>query len=44
MIKNPKAPYILNDRGDSWIKVKPDYMLGEGETLELVGDSDLRFN
>lgn len=37
VIKHPLTPYVLNDRSDSWIKVKPDYMLGEGENLELVG-------
>lgn len=25
VIKNPKSPYVLNGREDTWIKVKPEY-------------------
>ncbi|KAF2087353.1 DNA ligase 4 [Saccharata proteae CBS 121410] len=36
VIKNPRAPYRLNDRNDDWIKVKPEYMTEFGEALDCV--------
>ncbi|KAL7625970.1 DNA ligase (ATP) [Parahypoxylon ruwenzoriense] len=36
VIKNPRSPYSLNDRSDNWIKVKPDYMTGFGESVDVV--------
>ncbi|KAJ3103023.1 DNA ligase (ATP) [Phlyctochytrium planicorne] len=39
MIKNPRTPYVLNDRGESWLKIKPDYIdsLGDDVDLLLIG-------
>ncbi|KAL1875152.1 DNA ligase (ATP) [Diaporthe australafricana] len=36
MLKNPKSPYVLNDRSWFWAKVKPDYMDEFGENLDCV--------
>lgn len=42
------APYGLNERGDSWVKLKPDYMEGVTDTLDVVivggylGDGSVR--
>ena len=30
------APYGLNDRTEAWVKLKPDYMEGVSETLDVV--------
>ncbi|KAJ3206547.1 DNA ligase (ATP) [Dinochytrium kinnereticum] len=39
IVKDPTAPYVLNERGDSWLKIKPDYIdsLGDDVDLLLVG-------
>ena len=36
VVKNPRTEYSLNDRNDSWIKVKPEYMEEYGEQLDCV--------
>ncbi|KAI8960384.1 ATP-dependent DNA ligase [Daldinia sp. FL1419] len=36
VIKNPRSTYTLADRNDSWIKVKPEYMSGFGESVEVI--------
>ncbi|KAI8841284.1 hypothetical protein BC829DRAFT_446750 [Chytridium lagenaria] len=39
VIQDPTSPYLLNERGDSWLKLKPDYIdsLGDDVDLLLVG-------
>ncbi|KAH8925427.1 ATP-dependent DNA ligase [Atractiella rhizophila] len=34
VIKNPNSAYELNGRNEDWVKLKPDYMEGFGETLD----------
>ena len=36
VLKNPRSSYMLNDRNDDWIKVKPDYMNEWGEEVDCV--------
>ncbi|KAI1105653.1 ATP-dependent DNA ligase [Jackrogersella minutella] len=36
VIKNPRSPYSLADRSDNWIKVKPEYMSGFGESVDVL--------
>ena len=36
VIKNPKSPYVLNGREDSWIKVKPEYTDEASQSYCLV--------
>ncbi|KAI0378701.1 ATP-dependent DNA ligase [Hypomontagnella monticulosa] len=36
VIKNPRSMYALADRSDNWIKVKPEYMSGFGESVDVV--------
>ena len=36
VVKNPRSMYLLNDRNDDWIKVKPEYMKEFGESLDCV--------
>ncbi|MCJ1396834.1 DNA ligase (ATP) [Xylographa trunciseda] len=36
VLKNPRSPYRLNERNDDWMKVKPEYMDGYGESLDCV--------
>ncbi len=36
VLKNPRSRYSLNDRNDSWMKVKPEYMTEFGEALDCV--------
>lgn len=36
VLKSPKSIYRLNSRNDDWMKVKPDYMNGYGESLECL--------
>ncbi|KAI1206594.1 ATP-dependent DNA ligase [Annulohypoxylon truncatum] len=36
VMKNPRSMYSLADRSDNWIKVKPEYMSGFGESVEVV--------
>lgn len=36
VLKNPNAPYRLNERHDDWMKVKPEYMTEFGESLDCV--------
>ncbi|KAI0004856.1 ATP-dependent DNA ligase [Xylariaceae sp. FL0662B] len=36
VIKNPRSMYRLNERNDDWIKVKPEYMQGFGESVDVV--------
>ncbi|KAI3391577.1 hypothetical protein diail_7069 [Diaporthe ilicicola] len=36
MLKNPKSPYVLNERSWNWAKVKPEYMNELGENLDCV--------
>ncbi|KAI5806955.1 hypothetical protein EDC01DRAFT_742721 [Geopyxis carbonaria] len=36
VVKHPGAAYRLNDRNDSWLKVKPEYMTGFGESLDVL--------
>lgn len=35
-MKNLKAPYRLSQRTDEWIKIKPDYIDGMSENLDLI--------
>ncbi|RMD43823.1 hypothetical protein DV735_g1327, partial [Chaetothyriales sp. CBS 134920] len=34
VIKNPRSVYSTGERNNSWIKVKPEYMHGQGEEME----------
>lgn len=34
VLKNPRSAYRLNERNDSWMKVKPEYMTEFGENLD----------
>jgi DNA ligase-4 len=36
VIKNLSTPYIPNERKASWIKIKPDYLEGLGDDLDLL--------
>ncbi|KAI1373020.1 ATP-dependent DNA ligase [Hypoxylon crocopeplum] len=36
VIKNPRSLYSLADRSDNWIKVKPEYMSGFGESVDVI--------
>ena len=36
VLKNPRSPYRLNERNDDWMKVKPEYMDGYGESLDCI--------
>ena len=36
VLKNPRSPYRLNERNDDWMKVKPEYMTGYGESFDCV--------
>lgn len=36
VVKNPNSLYRLNDRNESWIKVKPEYMSEYGEELDVL--------
>ncbi|KAG8787200.1 DNA ligase (ATP) [Serendipita sp. 397] len=36
ILKHPNSTYVLNGRVDQWVKVKPEYMEGQGETFDLL--------
>ncbi|CAD6444139.1 240d33d0-3fcf-403d-99d6-2502f0071114 [Sclerotinia trifoliorum] len=36
VLKNPLSMYRLNSRNDDWMKVKPEYMTGFGESLDCI--------
>ncbi|QSZ37187.1 hypothetical protein DSL72_009281 [Monilinia vaccinii-corymbosi] len=36
VLKNPRSMYRLNSRNDDWMKVKPEYMAGFGESLDCI--------
>lgn len=36
VLKNPQSIYRLNSRNDDWMKVKPEYMTGFGESLDCL--------
>lgn len=36
VLKNPGSPYRLDDRNDTWQKVKPEYMNEYGESLDCL--------
>ena len=36
VIKNPRSAYRLNERNDDWMKVKPEYMIEFGESLDCL--------
>ncbi|KAG9238009.1 putative DNA ligase 4 [Amylocarpus encephaloides] len=36
VLKNPQSRYQLNSRNHDWMKVKPEYMLDFGESLDCV--------
>lgn len=36
VVKDPTSRYRLNDRNDSWLKVKPEYMEEFGESLDCL--------
>jgi DNA ligase 4 len=36
VLKNPRSMYQLNSRNDDWMKVKPEYMMDFGESLDCV--------
>ncbi|KAI0481076.1 ATP-dependent DNA ligase [Xylariaceae sp. FL0804] len=36
VIKNPRSMYRVGERAGDWIKVKPDYMDGFGENVDVV--------
>lgn len=36
VLKNPRSAYRLNSRNEDWMKVKPEYMDGYGESLDCV--------
>ncbi|KAJ3889259.1 DNA ligase 4 [Lentinula edodes] len=36
VIKHPRSKYVLNGRNSDWIKVKPEYMEGMGETVDVL--------
>lgn len=36
VIKNPRSSYHHNERNENWVKVKPEYMAGFGESVEVI--------
>ncbi|KAG0203986.1 DNA ligase (ATP) [Mortierella sp. GBA30] len=36
IVKNPQSPYIPNGRGQEWIKIKPEYMDGVFDSLDVL--------
>ena len=36
IIKNPRSPYIPNGRGEHWIKIKPEYVDGVFDSLDVL--------
>jgi ATP-dependent DNA ligase len=36
MIKNLDSIYVPNERKEKWIKLKPEYIDGIGDTLDLI--------
>ena len=36
VLKNPRSAYHLNERRDDWMKVKPEYMVEYGESLDCI--------
>jgi hypothetical protein len=36
MIKNLNSIYVPNERKEKWIKLKPEYIDGVGDTLDLI--------
>lgn len=36
VVKDPDSAYVPNDRNETWIKVKPEYMAEFGENLDLL--------
>ncbi|KAK0945334.1 DNA ligase (ATP) [Friedmanniomyces endolithicus] len=36
VLKSPRSQYSLNERNNSWVKVKPEYMTEFGEALDCI--------
>ena len=36
MIKDTQSTYVPNERGNKWIKIKPEYIEGVGDDLDLI--------
>lgn len=36
VLKNPNSTYRMNERNDNWMKVKPEYMMEFGESLDCL--------
>ncbi len=36
IIKKPSSRYVLNERIDDWIKIKPEYLDALGDSLDLL--------
>ncbi|KAG0257957.1 DNA ligase (ATP) [Mortierella polycephala] len=36
IVKNPKSKYVPNGRGQEWIKIKPEYMDGVFDSLDVL--------
>jgi DNA ligase-4 len=36
IVKRQDSSYLLNDRSNAWIKIKPDYVDGLGDNLDLL--------
>lgn len=36
IVKNATTPYVLADRSDKWVKIKPDYIDGLRDNMDLV--------
>lgn len=36
VLKNPRSAYRLNSRNNDWVKIKPEYMDGFGESLDCI--------
>ena len=36
IIKKPSSKYVLNERIDDWVKIKPEYLDALGDSLDLL--------
>ncbi|KAG0270645.1 DNA ligase (ATP) [Linnemannia exigua] len=36
IVKNPRSPYIPNGRGEQWVKIKPEYVDGVFDSLDVL--------
>ncbi|KAF9131934.1 DNA ligase (ATP) [Mortierella sp. 14UC] len=36
IVKNPRSPYVPNGRGEQWVKIKPEYVDGVFDSLDVL--------